>query len=658
MKVLSFSLFGNYAGYFSGVVKNLLASAVVYPEYEFRLYVGKDCPVSMITRAEFLGARVIVVDTDRGGIHGMFWRFYALNDLTADVVLVRDLDSTVNWRERAAVDEWLESGLAFHVMRDSPEHIVPVMGGMFGYRPTSRLIDFSIEDRASTWLNLEKGGDQEFLAKFVWPLVRSKTMAHGIMGKRLEYFNPSFNDAVDVRPFPPHPPIGKYFENSNFVGAPDAGSPLAVAIMSSDQNPYYMDFWPSVSKAWREVVNMAPVLVVVDKAGPTLRDGHGIVLQYALVPGIPNHLQAQNARIHAATLFEDITVLTSDIDMMPLQANYYWFGIKKAQDVPVTLCDNAYNDPQKFPICYLAATGHKWKDVIGAGPWESYVTQLNNIYPQEYTGQDVHPKWNIDEEYTSQRLAKHGVMRIAGWPTAFGLRCDRSNWSPDYDKLAKHQLVDAHLLRPYSSYKEQIDHFSSVLIGPKKKSWGFKLPSPDAWETDFFDITNWNNHRPLLWLALQATEIGKVLELGAGDGSTPLLRKYCKQYDRPFFSYDNNLEWATKHEAEFVPDWESHPMWQSQYSVAFVDHAPGEHRHLAIHHIMARSDIIVIHDTEPAATGYMLDKIWPMFRHKVNLRRLDAQGAWASAVSNSRDFGSWPHAFQSNGVTFTVEVEK
>ena len=45
----------------------------------------------------------------------------------------RDLDSRLSFREKMAVDEWVESGLRFHVMRDHPSHSMwPMSGGMWG----------------------------------------------------------------------------------------------------------------------------------------------------------------------------------------------------------------------------------------------------------------------------------------------------------------------------------------------------------------------------------------------------------------------------------------------------------------------------------------------------------------------------------------------
>lgn len=147
-------------------------------------------------------------------------------------------------------------------------------------------------------------------------------------------------------------------------------------------------------------------------------------------------------------------------------------------------------------------------------------------------------------------------------------------------------------------------------------------------------IDNWSNHRILLLLALNLTG-GDVYELGAGDGSTPYLRKYCEATGRRFRSFESHEVWALKCGSEFVKNWDDDMLYWP-CSVAFVDHAPGEHRHIAVKRLAEFADIIVIHDSEEAATGYMLSKIWHLFKYRLNYNRLGG-GAGATAVSNKID---------------------
>lgn len=150
-------------------------------------------------------------------------------------------------------------------------------------------------------------------------------------------------------------------------------------------------------------------------------------------------------------------------------------------------------------------------------------------------------------------------------------------------------------------------------------------------------VANWDNHRYLLWPALEATD-GLVCEFGIGDGSTPFLSGYCQSRHRELISYENNEEWLNKfnqsHPHIFikVDSWESLPYFQCD--VLLIDHAPGERRWEDIKKYANRAKYIVIHDSEPAATGYMLDKIWHLFKYRKDYK---TEGAWATVVSNFFD---------------------
>lgn len=145
------------------------------------------------------------------------------------------------------------------------------------------------------------------------------------------------------------------------------------------------------------------------------------------------------------------------------------------------------------------------------------------------------------------------------------------------------------------------------------------------------DVANWSNHRYLLWPALEATT-GHVCEFGSGEGSTKYLRKYCEDAGRMFLSFDSDEDYAVKNSSIWVKEWAD--ITVVNMDVMLIDHAPGERRHLDIAKYKDAAKIIVIHDTEVEATGYMLDKIWHLFKYRVDHK---TEGAWASMVSNFID---------------------
>lgn len=155
---------------------------------------------------------------------------------------------------------------------------------------------------------------------------------------------------------------------------------------------------------------------------------------------------------------------------------------------------------------------------------------------------------------------------------------------------------------------------------------------PDSY--GFMDVTgNWNNHRPMLLIGLALTIGRPVVEYGSGDGSTPLLRKYCEDHLRSFSSYDSDEGWAKTTGAEYRETWQSFPLHPC--GLAFLDLAPGEFRRKALVYLKDYAEIIVAHDTELGGAGdYRMEPELKKFKYRLDLN-LTAGGAGCTMVSDS-----------------------
>lgn len=195
MKVLSFSLYGAQSIYCEGAVRNAEIAPRVYPGWVVRFYVDRTVPADALDRLRALGCEVVVVERAMiGPEYGKFWRFAVAADPTIERFVCRDADSRLNVREKAAVDAWIASGAAFHVMRDSIHHCKRVLGGMWG--GVGGVIP-DIQARIDAWGHYGEWGDSDrFLSDQVWPLMADRCLIHD-----------SWGHFEGIRPFPPHAPL-------------------------------------------------------------------------------------------------------------------------------------------------------------------------------------------------------------------------------------------------------------------------------------------------------------------------------------------------------------------------------------------------------------------------------------------------------------------
>ncbi len=196
-------------------------------------------------------------------------------------------------------------------------------------------------------------------------------------------------------------------------------------------------------------------------------------------------------------------------------------------------------------------------------------------------------------------------------------------------------------------------------------------------EQFLLSVNDWNNHIPLLWLALESTR-GSVIEMGCGDGSTRQLHEYCHDNNRRLYSFDTDQEWidrfadcATAYHTFYriINNWQIAQEICPHPSVILIDHAPGERRIVDVKNYsdhMAPGGIMVLHDTQPQPTAadYGYERIWPLFRYKIDLNAgknpdpsVPDNRTWASAVSNDYDVTQWA-GMETGNPDYVIKVRE
>jgi hypothetical protein len=153
----------------------------------------------------------------------------------------------------------------------------------------------------------------------------------------------------------------------------------------------------------------------------------------------------------------------------------------------------------------------------------------------------------------------------------------------------------------------------------------------------FVSDNDWNSHRELLYVA--ATKANKsIVEFGCGEGSTPLLRKFCKKNNLHFSSYETNAEYAKKYDSTKVNDYDE--VHLHGHGLLFIDLAPGEQRKDMIAKHRDNAEVIVVHDSEGSSDYvYGMKEVLLTFKYR---KDYTPEGKPATtAVSNFIDVTEW-----------------
>jgi hypothetical protein len=166
MKVISFSLWGNNPTYTIGAIKNADIAAELFPEWKCIFYCFSTVPQDTINQLKSKPNTIVRMVDGEGDNRGMFNRFYPAEEEGVERMICRDTDSRLSPREVLAVNDWVNKGTDFHIMRDHPYHSIPILGGMWGV--VGNKLNGIVQAAKDFLPTSDKGQDQQFLTKWVW----------------------------------------------------------------------------------------------------------------------------------------------------------------------------------------------------------------------------------------------------------------------------------------------------------------------------------------------------------------------------------------------------------------------------------------------------------------------------------------------------------
>lgn len=239
------------------------------------------------------------------------------------------------------------------------------------------------------------------------------------------------------------------------------------AVMSSDDNELYLDFWLPVSKLWKERIGITPVLLYFGDGSPS--EEYGIVIKMNKnVTNLP--LATCWARYWWAGQQKDAITIITDIDMLPFSTWYFKYQLERFSNdkyVHINPCIDTYS---RLPSCYHVASGNTYKELLQLP--DTFEESYNILLNQYFDNSTCYVKggnnlWCYDEYYASELLLKSKsdklvlVNRIGGQS---GHRIDRTDWNYDIEKLKAGYYYDSHSIRPYKDNKALIDKLINELF--------------------------------------------------------------------------------------------------------------------------------------------------------------------------------------------------
>jgi len=251
-------------------------------------------------------------------------------------------------------------------------------------------------------------------------------------------------------------------------------------ILSANEDPNYISFWPAVAYAYRSIFKDVEVhlafLTNRSADDPYINElsDHGTVTVFRPLPDVSEFAQAKMIRFILASQLGEQVSYVDDIDLLPLS---YKFITDKTGARPkgklLAVGGEVYNNNGCYPVSQMTAEGWLWKQIInphGLGYKELFDSWrgTSKVMFDQRENPDIKLDWAKDEYFSDERLIRRlrTITPVPVFEMQRGYRnfmeatVDRYDWKIDPVKLVNHVYVNAHGIRPYSfeKYKPLLDY--------------------------------------------------------------------------------------------------------------------------------------------------------------------------------------------------------
>jgi len=153
--------------------------------------------------------------------------------------------------------------------------------------------------------------------------------------------------------------------------------PLSSVLLACNDNTDFLDYWPLVKEAWLKIANLPCSMIYVGQTLPEALQSDPSVKFFKAIEGWSTATQAKCIRLlYPALLQDEDLVLISDMNIMPLQKEFYKEGFNKFNKNCFVIFKGLDEQERTIPTCYYAATPSIWGTVFGVKKEEDIRTRL------------------------------------------------------------------------------------------------------------------------------------------------------------------------------------------------------------------------------------------------------------------------------------------
>ncbi|HBW86063.1 MAG TPA: hypothetical protein DEF82_04785 [Crocinitomicaceae bacterium] len=245
-------------------------------------------------------------------------------------------------------------------------------------------------------------------------------------------------------------------------------------IVSSDDSPTFLNFWPCVAKAWQKFFSVKPTLALLstkneNDALVNKLKTFGDVVIVTPIENVPIPNQAKLARFIVASKMNDEVCMIEDMDTVPLQSKFVVEKLSVRNPNKILAVGHEVYEkdhPGKFPVSNITAKGNDFKKLFN--PYGLNDKSLLESFVGLKMLDDKENIANQPSQFSDESLIRglihkqnlhHMIQKVERGVDIHRDWIDRSWWGIDKDKLNSGGYILCNFLRPC---RENAQHFIPI----------------------------------------------------------------------------------------------------------------------------------------------------------------------------------------------------
>lgn len=248
-------------------------------------------------------------------------------------------------------------------------------------------------------------------------------------------------------------------------------------LTSGNLNDHYLQLFPLIHQVWKKRFNLDCYLILISETIPDyLEELKDFIIIFKPLDNINTTYIAQVIRLLYPCLFPEKTILISDLDIIPVNKNYFIKPIEFLHNDTFVTYTDRYKKQEMYAICYNVGKGKIFGDIFQIDIDKRNVLGITNKltewYNVKYDGKKNCIGWYTDQKELFKHFEKYNGKKIVlkdkdiGYKRLNNRARDKEYIIKNFDKILNNieSYSDIHCIKPYSKTKGILKKIVKKLI--------------------------------------------------------------------------------------------------------------------------------------------------------------------------------------------------